>query len=144
MISGATNLVNHSQTLPPFSPLCWSATRACRSTSLYALILWDVNTQPRPSTLQWRHNERDGLSYNQPHDCLLNRLFRRRSKETSKLRVPGLCGGNSPVTGEFPAQMASNAGNISIWWRHHDIRQCSWTDVRTWVPFKFGFLYDTI
>ena len=26
---------------------------------------------------------------------------------------------NSPVTGEFPAQMASYAENISIWWRHH-------------------------
>ena len=24
-----------------------------------------------------------------------------------------------PVTGEFPAQRASNAENISIWWRHH-------------------------
>ena len=23
-------------------------------------------------------------------------------------------------TGEFPAQMASNAENVSIWWRHHD------------------------
>ena len=23
------------------------------------------------------------------------------------------------VTGEFPAQMASDAENISIWWRHH-------------------------
>ena len=43
----------------------------------------------------------------------------RRSKETSKLRVTGLCEGNSPVTGEFPAQMASNAVNVSIWWRHH-------------------------
>ena len=32
----------------------------------------------------------------QPHDCLLNRLFRRRSKKTSKLRVIGLCVGNSP------------------------------------------------
>ena len=29
---------------------------------------------------------------------------------------------NSPVTGEFPAQRASNAENVSIWWRHHDIR----------------------
>ena len=46
-------------------------------------------------------------------------LFRRRSKKTSKLRVTGLCAGNSPVTGEFPAQMASNAENASIWWRHH-------------------------
>ena len=43
---------------------------------------------------------------------------RRRSKKTSKLRVTGLCEGNSPVTGEFPAQMASNAENVSIWWRH--------------------------
>ena len=40
--------------------------------------------------LQWRHNERDGVSNHQPHDCLLNRLFRRRSKKTSKLRVTGL------------------------------------------------------
>ena len=37
-----------------------------------------------------------------------------------KLRVTGLCVGNSPGTGEFPAQMASNAENVSIWWRHHD------------------------
>ena len=35
------------------------------------------------------------------------------------LRVTGLCVGNSPVTGEFPAQMASNAENVSIWWRHY-------------------------
>ena len=39
-------------------------------------------------------------------------LFRRRSKKTSKLCVTGLCVGNSPVTGEFPAQMASNAEYI--------------------------------
>ena len=47
--------------------------------------------------------------------------FGRRSKKTSKLRVTGLCAGNSPVTGEFPAQMANNAKNVSIWWRHHDM-----------------------
>ena len=40
-------------------------------------------------------------------------------KKTSKLPVTGLCAGNSPGTGEFPAQMASNAENVSIWWRHH-------------------------
>ena len=60
-------------------------------------------------TLQWRHNEHDGVSNHQPRDCLLNRLFRRRSKKTANLRVSGLCAGNSPVTGEFPAEMASNA-----------------------------------
>ena len=46
--------------------------------------------------------------------------FRHRSKKTSKLRVTGFCEGNSPVTGEFPAQRASNAENVSIWWRYHD------------------------
>ena len=42
-------------------------------------------------------------------------------KKTSKLRVTGLCVGNLPGTGEFPAQMASNAENVSIWWRHHGL-----------------------
>ena len=45
--------------------------------------------------------------------------WRCSSKKTSKLRVTGLCAGNSPVTGEFPVQMASNAENVSIWRRHH-------------------------
>ena len=69
--------------------------------------------------LQCRHNGHDSVSNHQPHDCLLNRLFRRRSKKTSKLCVTGLCAGNSPGTGEFPAQMASHAEYVSIWWRHH-------------------------
>ena len=49
-------------------------------------------------TLQWRHDERNGVSNHQCPDCLLNRLFRRRSKNTSKLCVTGLYAGNSPVT----------------------------------------------
>ena len=72
-------------------------------------------------TLQWRHNGPSSVPNHQPHEFLLNRLFRRRSKKTSKLRVTGLCAWNSPGTGEFPAQMARNAGNVSIWWRHHDL-----------------------
>ena len=48
------------------------------------------------SLLQWRHNGRDNVSNHHPHDCLLNRLFRRRSKKTSKLRVTDLCVGSSP------------------------------------------------
>ena len=71
-------------------------------------------------TLQWRHNGHNGVSNHQPHGCLLNRLFRRRSKKTSNLRVTGLYVGNSPGTGEFPAQSASYAENVSFWWRHHD------------------------
>ena len=71
--------------------------------------------------LQWRRNGRHGVSNHRRLDCLLNRLFRRGSKKTTKLRVTGLCKGNSPVTGEFPAQRTSNAETISIWWRHNSI-----------------------
>ena len=42
---------------------------------------------------------------------------RRRSKKASKLRVTGLCEGNSPMTGELPAQNFSNAEKVSSW-RH--------------------------
>ena len=73
----------------------------------------------RSGTSQWRHNERDGVSHHQPRECLLNHLFKRRSKKTSKLCVTGLCAENSPVTGEFPAQRTSNTKNASIWSRHH-------------------------
>ena len=70
-------------------------------------------------SIQWRHNERYDVSDYQPHDCLLNRSIRRRSQNTSKLRVTGLIVGNSPVTDEFPAQRASRAEVVSIWLRHH-------------------------
>ena len=59
------------------------------------------------------------VSNHQPRGCLLNRLCRHRSKKTSKVRVTGLIVG----TGEFPAQRASYAENVSIWWRHHDCGQ---------------------
>ena len=84
--------------------------------AVFKLIrLWRLRLSP----IRWRHNGHDGVSNHQPYDCLFNRLFRRRLKKTSKLRVTGLCVGNSLVPGEFPAQMASNAENVSIWWRHH-------------------------
>ena len=89
---------------------------ACAKTLLF-LKLTQTTLLILPSLL-WRNNGRDGFSYHQPHDCLFNRLFRRRSKKTSKLRVTGLCAGNTPGTGEIPAQMASNAENVSIWWYH--------------------------
>ena len=69
---------------------------------------WNYSSIPK---LQWLHR------------CLLSRsfgLFWCRSMKTSKLRVIGLCAGNSPGTGVFPTQMACNAENVSIWWRHHE------------------------
>ena len=54
------------------------------------------------SALHWPHNDHDGVSNHQHHGCLLNRLFRRRSKKTSKLRVSGV---NSPHKGPVTRKM---------------------------------------
>ena len=84
---------------------------------------------------------RQALHDYQPHDCLLNRLFRRRSKKTSKVSVTGLCEGNLSVTG-----WANNAENVSIWWRHHVSWQSHYDtistailhpSVRAWLTFIF-------
>ena len=75
------------------------------------------------SLLRWRHNEYDGDSNHQRFNCLLNRFFRPRWKKTSKLRVTGLCEGNSPVTCEFPAQRLSKTEKVFIWWRRHVMRR---------------------
>ena len=52
------------------------------------ILVWIINTYACHkcnagctnawSSLKWRHNRRDGVSNHQPHECLLNRLFRRR------------------------------------------------------------------
>ena len=62
----------------------------------------------KAQSLQWRHDGIDGVSNHKPHDCLLNRLFRRGSQKTSKLCVTGLCDGNSPATNHDDA----------IQWKH--------------------------
>ena len=66
------------------------------------------------NSLQWRHNEHDGVSSHRPHDCFLKDLFRRRSDAASKLGVTGLSAGNSPLTGEFPAKRATQRTHNAI------------------------------
>ena len=103
-----------------------------RNSTLWDLVVghrtvWWIDVQyicrgdVRYLSLRWRHNENDCVSNHQPHHCLLNRFIGCRSKKISKLRVTGLCAGNSTGTGEFPAQRASDAENVSIWLRHHVI-----------------------
>ena len=89
------------------------------------------------SPLQCRHKEHYGVSNYRRVDCLLNRLFRCRSKKTPKLRVIGLYESNSSVTGEFPAQRASNIKHFSIWWRHNTM---FWGELMSWkrAPHSFG------
>ena len=97
-------------------------------------------------TLLWRHNGCDGVSLHQPHECLLNRSSRCRSKKTLRIRVTGLCAGNSPQTGEFPAQMSS-------WMVSHRIRSEFFTrnylimysmSTSKYGYLKFTFLKDKI
>ena len=98
------------------------------------------------TSLLWRHNERNGVSNLRHLDCLLNRLFKGISKKTYKLRVTGLCEGNSPVTGELPSQRSSNAETVSIRWRHHDIfgsvlrRVLLWLGTDEIYPYASGLL----
>ena len=103
-----------------------------------------------PSTLQWCYNERAGVSNHRCLNCLLNRLFRRRSKNTSKPRVTGLCEGshrwpvNSRSKGQYltrkrvpsdgvimilcdmirqsPAVTAEPAWSLMMSWNHFGVR----------------------
>ena len=98
--------------------------------------------------LQWRYSECHGVSNHQLIHCLLNRLLRPTWKNTSNLRVIGFCEGNPPVTGEFPLQSSSNAGNISICRRHHAqcwftgtlvtvrLPRCQWSGLMRWELLK--------
>ena len=108
---------------------------------------------PFVRSLRWHHNGRDSVSNHQPRDCLLSRLFRRRSKKKLKLRVTGLCAGNSPGAGKFSTQMASSAENVSIWRRHHESKdpgarlnissyQYSYSIYKDNTVFKPSYIYN--
>ena len=73
---------------------------------------WMLHARGPSAGLQRRYQN---VLFNRSPDCLLNRLFRRRSTETSKLCVTGLCEGNSPVTGEFPAQRPVSRETFRLW-----------------------------
>ena len=80
----------------------------------------ELRTRFTLCSVHWRHNGCDSVSNHQPHDCLLRQpLIQTQIKENIKAPC------HRPLCGEFtgdrwiPAQMASNAENVSIWWRHH-------------------------
>ena len=80
--------------------------------------------------LQWRHNGRDDVSDNQPHDSLVNRLFRRKSKKTRKLRVTGLCEGihRSPVILVTKGQQREKCLHLMTW---------------SWIPVSYMYGIST-
>ena len=124
--------------------MIWDALYFCLSVRLYLSVRSVV-------TLQWRHNGCDGVSNHQSHDCLLNCLFRRRSKKTSKLRVTGLCAGNSPVTGIFSVRKGrwSNPWSIMIFsdispaiLNHDDV--IKWKHFPHYWPFVRGIHWSPV
>ena len=56
-----------------------------------------MSKQQNCHTIKVRNNERDGVSNHRRLDGLLDCLFRHRSNKIAKLRVTGLCEGNSAV-----------------------------------------------
>ena len=70
-------------------------------------------------SLQWRHNDYDGAiitSLPIAYSTVYSGADQSKHQSSPSL---ALCAKNSPVTGEFPTQRASNAENVSIRWRHH-------------------------
>ena len=96
---------------------------SCWNVALYSTTEW-LPWSVQIFILEWHYNEHDGVSNHQPHDCLLNRLFRRRSRK--KIKAPR----HWPLCGEFTGDQwiprtNSSAENVSICWRHH-IRRIDW------------------
>ena len=104
------------------------------------LIVWFIS-------LQWRHNDHDGVSNHQPHGCLLSRLFRRRSKKTSKLRVTGLCVGNSPGPVNSPHKGPVTRKMFpfddvimypySLEWFYWRWSLCQWINANGWACYRY-------
>ena len=99
-----------------FGSCAWNMWHGKRNIHMQFIASSCIHETPLP----WRHNEHDGVSNHQPYDWLLKRLFGGISKKIPKLHVTGLSEVNSPVAGEFPTERASDAGNFSIGWCHHE------------------------
>ena len=93
---------------------------------------YDILEGDSHHTLEWSHNEHDGVSNHQPHDCLFNRLFTHRSKKTTKLRVTGLCAGNLPVTSSWSQKWLM----VTPW--HRDASSITDSLCEHWIPLTQG------
>ena len=130
--------------------ICLSST----SHTLAQSVTWMLSSI-RGNTLQWRHNERDGVSNHRRLDCLLNRLFKHRSKKTSKLRVTGSCEGihrgsvDYPHKGPVTLKMFSFADVIMVKlyrsWNDNTGVDVAYTKVgHRKVPIRMGVLHPMV
>ena len=87
--------MGHIVRQPLLGQLPWSQVMWSRPLNSFGLQWPDLNIYgtrlscSNTSILQWRHNENNGVPSHWPLDCFPSRLFRRRSKKTSKLRITG-------------------------------------------------------
>ena len=119
-------------------------TTYCRPIFCCDIVWFDKN---RVITLLWRHNGHDSVWNHQPYDCLLNHLFRRRPKTTSKLHVTGLCAGNSlanslhkgPVTRKmFPFDDVIMLKKKYRRSRYHTHNKNTWSRIRFSYPHRIS------
>ena len=92
-------------------------------------------------SLQWRHNERNGVSNHRRVDCLPNSFFQAQIKKTSKHRANGPYEWNPPITGGFLSQRTSNVENVSIWWRHHALALWNLQKKSFWMESVYSFAF---
>ena len=111
--------VRLNKLLNKHSSFRWCETPWCSCEVTVTIATLVSRTFARVFPLPWRHNDHDSVSNHQPHDCFYNRLFRQIKGNIKAPRHWPLCG-EFTGTGEFPAQRASNAEIVSIWWRHHE------------------------
>ena len=115
----------------------------CTITTLYAQFCIYFTSNSTVLSLQWRHDEHDGISNHQPHDCLLNCLLRHRSKKTSKLHVTGLCDRwpvNSPHKG--PVMQKMYLFDDVIMYRENV--KASHYSSSVWWSYQMGWLHHTV
>ena len=114
----------------PLHKMCLSLVKQCGNDQVQQGGIMYMCLRLLRLALQLRHNGLDGVSNHQPHYCVYSAVYscadQRKHHSSASLAF-----GNSPGTGEFPAQMASNAENASIWWRHHGklcfiVVNCRW------------------
>ena len=117
--------------------MCFKPTTSPMINKIVASLFWKYGFRhSRTSlgwtlTLRWRHNGRDRVSNHQPRRSLLNR-FKAQIKEN--IKIPR----HWPLCGEFtggrwiPRTNGQWRGNVSIWWRHHELNTKDWS---TWWYF---------
>ena len=101
--------------------LAWTSFRRISELMIWvALIQWYSNWSSEYYTGKINSTYFEDIFF-QKYSIFTDADQRRHQSSTPLACATSLCHceGNSVVTGEFPAQRASDMENVSIWWRHH-------------------------